>query len=191
MFLIVGLGNPDDKYLKTMHNMGFMAIDMLAKSLGVEFNKKAFKGIYGQTTINGEKVILLKPLTYMNLSGDCIQEVLSYFKIPTQNMVVIYDDLDINIGSLRIRQKGSSGTHNGMRDIVLKISSQDFPRIRVGIKPTNFMGSTIDYVLSNIKKEDEELFKTVLKNAGEAAYMFASKKGIDNVMNKYNKDYAK
>ncbi len=190
MYLIVGLGNPDNKYLKTMHNLGFMAIDMLAEKLGVEINKKAFKGVYGQTIIKGEKVLLLKPLTYMNLSGDCISQVLSYFKIPTQNMIVIYDDLDVKIGALRIREKGSAGTHNGMRDIVLKISSQDFPRIRVGSKPVNFKGDVIDYVLSDVKKEDEEIFKLVLKNAGEAAVAFASGESIEKVMNKYNKDYA-
>lgn len=190
MYLIVGLGNPDNKYLKTMHNLGFMAIDVLAEKLGVELNKKAFKGVYAQTTVNGEKVVLLKPLTYMNLSGDCISQVLSYFKIPTQNMVVIYDDLDIKIGSLRIRQKGSAGTHNGMRDIVSKISSQDFPRIRIGSKPVDFKGDIIDYVLSNVKKEDEEIFKIVLKNASEAALSLASGQSVENVMNKYNKDYA-
>ena len=190
MYLIVGLGNPDNKYLKTMHNLGFMAIDVLAEKLGVELNKKAFKGVYAQTTVNGEKVVLLKPLTYMNLSGDCISQVLSYFKIPTQNMVVIYDDLDIKIGSLRIRQKGSAGTHNGMRDIVSKISSQDFPRIRIGSKPVDFKGDIIDYVLSNVKKEDEEIFKIVLKNASEAALSLVSGQSVENVMNKYNKDYA-
>lgn len=186
MYLIVGLGNPDAKYLKTMHNMGFMAIDILADKMGVEFNKKGFKGVYGMTTVKGEKVILLKPMTYMNLSGSSVQEALSFYKIPKSNLLVIYDDLDINIGSLRIRGKGSAGTHNGMRDIVSKISGEDFPRIRVGIKPVNDSRGIIDYVLSDIKKEDEATFKTVLTKASDACYDFANGKNIEEIMCKYN-----
>ena len=186
MYLIVGLGNPDVKYLKTMHNMGFMAIDMLADKMGVEFNKKGFKGVYALTNVNGEKAILLKPMTYMNLSGASVQEAMAFYKIPSQNVLVIYDDLDINIGSLRIRAKGSSGTHNGMRDIVSKISSENFPRIRVGIKPVNDSRGIVDYVLSDIKKDDEAVFKTVLKKASDASYDFACGKKIDEIMCKYN-----
>ncbi len=186
MYLIVGLGNPDAKYLKTMHNMGFMAIDILASKLGVEFNKKGFKGVYAMTTIGGEKVILLKPLTYMNLSGNSVQEALSFYKIPHSNLLVMYDDLDINIGSVRIRAKGSSGTHNGMRDIVSKIGGEDFPRVRIGTKPVNDSRGIIDYVLSDIKKEDEEVFKKVLNKSADAGYDFASGKNIEEIMCKYN-----
>ena len=182
MYLIAGLGNPDVKYLKTMHNMGFMAIDMLADKLGVEFNKKGFKGVYGMTTINGEKVILLKPMTYMNLSGSSIQEALAFYKIPRQNLLVVYDDLDINIGSLRIRAKGSAGTHNGMRDIVSKIGGEDFPRIRVGIKPVNDSRGLIDYVLSDIKKDDEAVFK----KASDACYDYINVKNLEEIMCRYN-----
>lgn len=186
MYLIVGLGNPDAKYLKTMHNMGFMAIDILANKLGVEFNKKGFKGVYAMTTIGGEKVILLKPLTYMNLSGDSVQEALSFYKIPRKNLLVLYDDLDINIGSIRIRAKGSAGTHNGMRDIVSKIGGEDFPRVRIGTKPINDSRGIIDYVLSDIKKEDEEVFKKVLTKSADAGYDFASGKSLEEIMCKYN-----
>ena len=187
MYLVVGLGNTDNKYLKTMHNMGFMAIDLIAQNLGVEFNKKALKGTFVQTQIGGEKVILLKPLTYMNLSGDCVQEFLNYYKISPQKLIVIYDDIDIGIGSVRIRKKGSAGTHNGMRDIVNKINSQDFMRIRIGIKPTEFKGDLIDYVLSNMNKEDEITFKNVFNNVCEAVKMLVSNKPIDEVMNKFSK----
>lgn len=186
MYLIVGLGNPDLKYLKTMHNMGFMAIDVLASNLNLTFNKKGFKGVYCLTTINGEKVILLKPTTYMNLSGDSVLEAMSFYKIPPENVLVTYDDLDIEIGSIRVREKGSSGTHNGMRDIVKKINSQDFPRIRIGIKPKNDSREIVDYVLSDIKKEDEETFKIVLKASADAMNMFANGKNLDEIMRKYN-----
>lgn len=186
MYLIVGLGNPDVKYLKTMHNMGFMGIDMLANKLGVDFNKKGFKGVYTLVNVGGERVMLLKPHTYMNLSGDSVLEVLSFYKIPLENMLVIYDDLDIDIGSLRIRAKGSSGTHNGMRDIVKKVGGDSFNRIRIGIKPKLDSRDIVDYVLSDIKKEDEPTFKEVLKSVAEASYMFCNGKSIDEIMRKFN-----
>ncbi len=186
MYLVVGLGNPDNKYLKTMHNMGFMSVDALAKMMGFEFNKKGFKGVYSQITVNGEKAIILKPQTYMNLSGDSVQEVISYYKIPLENVIVIYDDLDIDIGSIRIREKGSSGTHNGMRDIVKKLGSENFSRIRIGIKPQNDSRQIIDYVLSDIKKDDEEVFSKVLQKTAEASKMFIEGKKLDEIMRKYN-----
>ncbi len=186
MQLVVGLGNPDAKYLKNMHNMGFMAIDILADNLGVEFNKKGFKGVYSLTNINGEKVMLLKPHTYMNLSGDSVLEAMNFYKIEPENLIVVYDDLDIEIGSLRIREKGSSGTHNGMRDIVKKINSENFARVRVGIKPNNDSREIVDYVLSDIKKQDEETFKQVLKNASSALEMFIKGKSLEEIMRRYN-----
>ena len=186
MYLVVGLGNPDNKYLKTMHNMGFMSVDALASNMGFEFNKKGFKGIYSQITVKGEKVIVLKPQTYMNLSGDSVQEIVSYYKIPIENIIVVYDDLDIEIGSLRIREKGSSGTHNGMRDLVRKLGTENFARIRVGIKPNNDSRAIIDYVLSDMKKEDEEIFSKVLQKSAEALKMFIEGKKLDEIMRKYN-----
>ncbi|MBO5888649.1 MAG: aminoacyl-tRNA hydrolase [Clostridia bacterium] len=186
MYLVVGLGNPGVKYLKNMHNMGFMAIDILADNLGLEFNKKGFKGVYSLCDINGEKVMLLKPHTYMNLSGDSVVEAVNFYKISTEKVIVIYDDLDIDIGSLRIREKGSSGTHNGMRDIVKKLSSDKFPRIRVGTKPNNDSREIIDYVLSDIKKQDENVFKEVLKAAADSAEMFIKGKSLEEIMRKYN-----
>lgn len=186
MYLVVGLGNPDKKYLNTMHNMGFLVLDLVAKSLGVEFNKKEFKGVTAQTTINGQKVVLLKPHTYMNLSGESIVEAVNFYKIPLSNIVVVYDDIDLNKGVLRIREKGSAGTHNGMRDIINKLGSGDFLRIRVGIKPTNFLGDLKDYVLSQITKEDKELINGALLRACDAVIDFASSKALPIVMQKYN-----
>lgn len=186
MFLVVGLGNPDIKYLKTMHNMGFMAIDMLAYKLNVEFNKKAFKGIVAETYVGGEKVVLLKPLTYMNLSGDSVREAVDFYKIPMEKLIVLYDDLDLPIGSLRVRPKGSSGTHNGMRDIVKKVNSENFARIRIGTKPKNNDIPIIDYVLSNMKKEDEPTFKTVLTKSCDATLEMLHGKTVEEVMCKFN-----
>ena len=186
MYLVVGLGNPGVKYLKNMHNMGFMAIDILASNLGLEFNKKGFKGVYTLANINGEKAMLLKPHTYMNLSGDSVVEAMNFYKIPSEKVIVIYDDLDIEIGSIRIRERGSSGTHNGMRDIVKKISTDNFPRIRVGTKPNGDSLEIIDYVLSDIKKQDESVFNKVLKAAADSAEMFIKGKSLEEIMRKFN-----
>jgi PTH1 family peptidyl-tRNA hydrolase len=186
MYVIVGLGNPDAKYKNTLHNLGFMAVDLLAEKLGVEFNKKGHKGVYALTTVGGEKVALLKPMTYMNLSGECLQSFLNFYKVPTANVVVLYDDLDIDIGSIRIRKSGSAGTHNGMRDIVKKLGSENFARIRVGIKPQNDSRGIIDYVLSDIKKDDEETFLKVFAKTAEALKMFLEGKKLDEIMRKYN-----
>ena len=186
MYLIVGLGNPDKKYQKNIHNVGFMAIDIIAQKLGVEFNKKAFKGLVAELNYKNQNVILLKPQTYMNLSGDSVKEALSFYKIPTENLIVLYDDLDIPKGSLRIRKSGSPGTHNGMRDIVLKISSQNFIRIRVGTKPENGYKDIIDFVLSDIKKEDQEVYNETLNRSADAVVEILNGVTVENVMNKFN-----
>lgn len=186
MYLVVGLGNPDKKYQKNVHNLGFMAIDVIANKLGVLFNKKAFKGLVADFNYKNQKVILLKPQTYMNLSGDSVREALAFYKIPTENLIVLYDDLDIPVGSIRIRQRGSAGTHNGMRDIVLKISSQNFPRIRIGSKPKDGYEDIIDYVLSDVKKQDEEVYSQVLSRSADAVIEILNGQAVENVMNKFN-----
>lgn len=185
MKLVVGLGNPGLKYLKNLHNIGFMAVELLAEKYGVSFNKKGFKGEYGEKNINGEKVIFLKPQTFMNLSGDCVQELSAFYKIPTQNILVIYDDLDIAIGYIRIRANGSAGTHNGMRSIVSRLGTTDFPRIRVGTKP-EVDYEIIDYVLSDIRKEDEPRFRQSIRASVDAADYFINGAKIDDVMCKFN-----
>lgn len=186
MYIVAGLGNPDKKYLNTMHNMGFMAVDRIADKLGVSFNKKGFKAEYTTANVKGEKVIILKPQTYMNLSGESIVEILNFYKVPIENLIVIYDDLDVNIGSLRIRAKGSAGTHNGMRNIVELTGSQNFPRIRVGTKPENDGRGIIDYVLSDIKNDDKERFDIALNRAADAVIALLNGVSIENVMNKFN-----
>ncbi|MBE5742735.1 MAG: aminoacyl-tRNA hydrolase [Clostridiales bacterium] len=185
MKLVVGLGNPGLKYLKNLHNIGFMAVELLAEKYGVSFNKKGFKGEYGEKNINGEKVIFLKPQTFMNLSGDCVQELSAFYKIPTQNILVIYDDLDIAIGYIRIRANGSAGTHNGMRSIVSRLGTTDFPRIRVGTKP-EVDYEIIDYVLSDIRKEDKPRFRQSIRASVDAADYFINGAKIDDVMCKFN-----
>ena len=186
MYIVVGLGNPDKKYLNTLHNIGFMAIDKVAEKLGANFDKKGFKGEYSQVVVNGEKVILLKPQTYMNLSGESVVAVMNFYKVSVENLIVIYDDLDINIGSLRIRKNGSAGTHNGMRNIVSLLGSSEFPRFRVGIKPENDSRGIIDYVLSDIKKGDEERFNAVLDKTADAVISLLKGTSLDVVMNKFN-----
>ncbi|MBO6262754.1 MAG: aminoacyl-tRNA hydrolase [Clostridia bacterium] len=185
MYLVAGLGNPGLKYLKNLHNLGFMAVELLAEKNGVSFNKKGFKGEYGEKNIDGEKVIFLKPQTFMNLSGESVAAVASFYKIPTENIIIIYDDLDIAIGSMRLRPSGSAGTHNGMRSIVQCLGSQNFPRIRIGTKPEGEY-DIINYVLSDVKKEDEPRFKVSVNKAVDAADMLIRGAAVDSVMCKFN-----
>ena len=183
MYLIAGLGNPDRKYAKNVHNLGFMVVDKVASKLGVSIDKKGHKGLYAAINCKGEKVIIIKPQTYMNLSGESIKSVVDFYKVPTQNLLVVYDDIDIDGGAVRIRQKGSGGTHNGMRNILLHLGSSDFPRVRMGCKPVDFKGSLIDYVLSDIKGEDVDM---AIDRASDAIISFINGEKIDVVMNKYN-----
>ncbi len=187
MKIIVGLGNPDREYLNTFHNLGFMSVEKSAKLAGVEFTKEKCRGLIAETKINGEKVLFVKPLTYMNLSGECIREVMSFFKAELSDLIVIYDDYDLIKGSIRIRENGSSGTHNGMRNIVKVLGSENFARIRVGFKPTESTQiPLIDYVLSGIKGDDVQLFDEMTTIAGRAAFEFAKGEPIQKVMQKYN-----
>lgn len=162
-----------------------MAVELLAEKNGVSFNKKGFKGEYGEKNIDGEKVIFLKPQTFMNLSGESVAAVASFYKIPTENIIIIYDDLDIAIGSMRLRPSGSAGTHNGMRSIVQCLGSQNFPRIRIGTKPEGEY-DIINYVLSDVKKEDEPRFKVSVNKAVDAADMLIRGAAVDSVMCKFN-----
>lgn len=162
-----------------------MAVELLAEKNGVSFNKKGFKGEYGEKNIDGEKVIFLKPQTFMNLSGESVAAVASFYKIPTENIIIIYDDIDIAIGSMRLRPSGSAGTHNGMRSIVQCLGSQNFPRIRIGTKPEGEY-DIINYVLSDVKKDDEPRFKVSVNKAVDAADMLIRGAAVDSVMCKFN-----
>ncbi len=186
MKLLVGLGNPDDKYKKTFHNLGFMAVEKTAEKLNVEFSKTKCRALIAETKVGGEKVILAKPQTYMNLSGESVIELVNFYKIEPKDVIVVYDDFDLNKGAIRIRESGSAGTHNGMRNIVEKIGTA-FPRVRIGFKPQEkLMIPLIDLVLSGIREEDKAVFDKAIESAGNALYDFAKGETIQNVMQKYN-----
>ena len=184
MKLIVGLGNPGKKYEGTRHNMGFMAIDLLSDQAQIDVDKEVFHGLMGRGKIYEQDVILFKPTTCMDLSGTAVQEVVHYFKIALEDIVVIYDDMAIPIGSIRLRKEGSSGGHKGMQNIIDCLSSDQIKRIRVGIgEPGEW--DTIDYVLSKPLKDDMPLIEEAIANAvrGVKEYL---KSDFDRAMNKYN-----
>ncbi len=166
MKLIVGLGNPGKEYERTRHNVGFMVIDELSKRWSISLDQLKFKGLYGAGIVNGEKVILLKPLTYMNLSGESIRPLMDYYKIDIEDFLILYDDLDLPVGKLRLRMKGSAGGHNGVKSTISHVGTQEFNRIRIGIdRPKNGM-KVPDYVLGRfINEELPQLEKTIQKSA--------------------------
>ena len=185
MYLIVGLGNPEEDYSKTRHNMGFNTINKIAKEYNIEVNKKKFDALYGEGFIENEKVILLKPQTYMNLSGKSIVQVVNFYKIPMENIFVIYDDIDIEPGKIKIRKKGSSGSHNGMKSVVAELQTEDFARIRVGIGKPEYKDDIINYVIGAIPEEERNTLDEGTTKAAKAMVSII-KDGIDNAMNKFN-----
>ena len=185
MYIIVGLGNPEPEYSKTRHNMGFDVINMLAKKNNIELNRSKFNSIYGTGVIENEKVILIKPQTYMNNSGEAVIEFVKFYKEDLKNIIVIYDDMDTEVGKIRIRAKGGSGSHNGMKSMVKELNSEDFSRIRVGVgKPTNEF-DRINYVIGKIQTEEYIKLQEGERLATEAVEYWINN-GIDNTMNKYN-----
>lgn len=183
MYIIVGLGNPGSKYENTRHNMGFKVIDAMASEFGIDVNRAKFKGLIGEGRIGSEKVILLKPQTYMNLSGQSVREIMNFYKIPEENLIVIYDDFDLPIGSIRVRKSGGPGTHNGMKSVIQELGSRKFPRVRVGIGSSD--GSTIQFVIGKVGKDEQQ----ILNEAAEAAASAAAdiiRIGIENAMNIHN-----
>lgn len=173
MYIIAGLGNPGLLYRKSRHNAGFQAIDVLAERLGARLTKKGMEGLYCETKIGSERVVLVKPQTYMNLSGNCLQKLAHFYKVAPENVIVIYDDFDLPLGSLRIRANGSAGTHNGMRSVVACLNSENFPRIRIGMGAS---GDTFlrDYVLEKPSKEEQKRLEEAFLHAAEAAEMIVS-----------------
>lgn len=184
MKLIVGLGNPGKEYEKTRHNIGFMCIDEIAKYFQVDFNMNKFDGLYTQFNYNEDKVILLKPLKYMNLSGEVVRDFVRYFKIDINDILVICDDLDTGVGTYRLRYKGSSGGHNGLKNIELHLSTKEYKRIKVGIS-NNKNIDTKDYVLGKFNKEEMTLINPIIDKIPYIIkdYLTLS---FDNVMSKYN-----
>ncbi len=186
MYLIVGLGNPDKKYEKTFHNVGYIAVGDVADALGVKFKNKQCESSVAEAFVKGERVILARPLTYMNNSGRAVKQLMAKYKISPENLLVIYDDYDLPKGKVRIRASGSAGTHNGMRSVIGETGLKDFPRIRIGIKDEAVDIPIINYVLSEIKKDDYPLFADACKKAGEAVVSFVNGEPIDKVMCKFN-----
>lgn len=185
MYLIVGLGNPTKKYDHTRHNTGFDCLDRIAERLSVKINRISCKAHIGKGYIGKEKVILAKPQTYMNLSGQSVGALLYYYKIPVDHLIVIYDDLDLEPGKIRIRKSGSAGGHNGMKDIIKMTGTQDFIRIRVGIGHPGTDGDTIDYVLGRPEGKEKESLLQAEERAAEAAIDIVES-GADHAMNHYN-----
>lgn len=185
MKLIVGLGNPGREYELTRHNIGFMAIDELAKRWNISLNEQKFKGVFGAGFVNGEKVILLKPLTYMNLSGESIRPLMDYYKIDVEDFVVLYDDLDIPVGKLRLRMKGSAGGHNGVKSTISHLGTQEFQRIRMGIgRPKNGM-KVVDYVLGRFTSEEIPDVNHSIEKAADACEEWLNKPFLQ-IMNTFN-----
>lgn len=185
MYLIVGLGNPEEDYSKTRHNMGFHVVNKIAQKYQIEVSKKKFDSLYGEGTIENKKVILLKPQTYMNLSGEAIIQVVRFFKIPMENVYVIYDDMDIEPGEIKIRKKGGAGSHNGMKSVVENLQTEDFARIRVGIGSPKEKQDAISYVLGAIPKQEAERLDIATTKAAEAMIAIL-KEGMDKAMNTFN-----
>lgn len=185
-WLIVGLGNPGKQYENTRHNCGFRALDILGQMLSCKIDKAKFQGLYGQVQLNGTKIYLLKPTTYMNLSGKSVLQLSAYFSIPPQRIIVIYDDISLPLGKLRIRGDGSAGGHNGIKSIISEIGSQEFPRVKVGVGAKAHPDQDLaDWVLSSFTKDEEKLLQTALERSANAALSII-KQGVSSAANSYN-----
>ena len=190
MFVIAGLGNPGRRYAQTRHNLGFITIDRLAGSLGVEVRKIKHKALVGEGIFAGRRFMLVKPQTYMNLSGDSLGEIVDYYKVEPENLLVIYDDMDFETGQMRVRKQGSAGSHNGMRSVIRRLGFDNFPRIRIGIggkAKDSFPGDVKDFVIGGFTAEEKEPLENAVDRAVEAVKCYMED-GIDKAMNKYNGD---
>lgn len=185
MYIIIGLGNPEPEYSNTRHNMGFDVVNKLAMKNNIELNRTKYNAIYGTGVIQNEKVILIKPQTFMNNSGEAVKQFINFYKEPLENIIVVYDDMDTEVGHIRIRAKGGAGSHNGIKSLINELQTEDFSRIRVGIGRPHGDFDRINYVIG--KLDETEIMK--LKEGEELAAQaieFWIKNGIDNTMNRYN-----
>lgn len=187
MFVIAGLGNPGLQYRKTRHNIGFMAIDTLAKELKISIKTKAFGGLVGEGELNGQRVLLVKPQTYMNLSGDCLQAIMHFYKLPPRQLIVLVDDVALPLGSLRIRSKGSAGSHNGLKSIIACLNSQDFPRIRIGCGQDESL-LLRDYVLKRPPKQELKALEDSYRQVQDALSLIVEGK-IEQAQGQFNKKH--
>lgn len=185
MYLIAGLGNPTREYAGTRHNIGYDTITRLCDDYRISLDMKKHKGLCGKGIIEGEKVLLIQPLTYMNLSGDCIKEAADFYKIDPAHIIVVYDDISLPVGKLRVRAKGSAGGHNGMKSIIARLGTEEFARVRIGIgeKPAGW--DLADYVLGRFKTDELPLMREAVGNAAKACGMII-KDGIETAMNRSN-----
>ena len=185
MYIIVGLGNPSKQYEGTRHNAGFMTLDVLADRYNIDISEKKHKALCGKGVIEGNKVVLLKPQTFMNLSGESVRAAADFYKVAPEEIIVIYDDIRLEPGQLRVRKKGSAGGHNGMKNIIAHLGTQDFPRIRVGVgeKPAGM--DLADYVLGRFSKGERELLEEAFKEGAQAAVAILCD-GIESAMNQFN-----
>ncbi len=183
--IIVGLGNPGKKYENTHHNVGFMTIDKLADALNVKFNKKGCSSEYGFTSVNGEQIVLAKPQTFMNLSGEAVKSLMSHFKEDAENVLVIFDDIEIPLGAIRVRKEGSGGTHNGMKNIINEVGTKNIPRIRIGLGQDKSMDLAA-YVLSPISSKDMEIVNQSIDKIVEGIEGYIKDKDIEKLMQKVN-----
>lgn len=187
MYLIAGLGNPTKKYENTRHNMGFDCIEKLSSKFGIKMKRSRFSALVGKGEIGNESVILVKPQTFMNLSGDAISRIAKYYKIDTgKELIVIYDDTDLDIGSIRIKARGSAGGHNGMKSIIARIGSEEFIRVRVGIGKREEDSDMIDFVLGQFSEDERKKIDMALEKAAEAVEDII-RSGIEHSMNSYNR----
>ena len=186
MYVIAGLGNPGREYEGTRHNVGFMTLDALADKYNIDVREKAFKGLIGKGVIEGNKVILVKPQTYMNLSGECIRQVMDYYKVDPSEFIVIYDDISLVPGGIRIRKKGSAGGHNGIKNIIAHLGTQEFPRVRIGVGEKPARMDLADYVLGHFSGEELAIMKESLEKVCGAVELMLEG-DVDAAMNQYNK----
>ena len=185
MIIIAGLGNPGGKYDATRHNIGFHVVDALAAAHNTSINQKKFKSLYTEIRIGSEKVLLVKPQTYMNLSGESIGHWMRYYQLEPEDLLVVYDDMDFEPGEIRLRKNGSAGSHNGMKSIIQHLGTQDFPRLRVGIGKSPWQDAA-SFVLSRLTPEEIPLMREAVTTAAEAAVTFV-REGIDKAMNRHNR----
>ena len=185
-WLIVGLGNPGKEYERSRHNCGFRALDILAKDLGCSVDRGKFQGLYGQTVYRGKKLYLLKPMTYMNLSGRSVLQLSAYFSIPPQRIIVLFDDISLEPGRLRVRADGSAGGHNGIKSIIQELGSQSFPRVKIGVGAKPHPDYDLaDWVLSSFSAQEEKALSVSLPNAAQAALAIIDH-GVSEAANRFN-----
>lgn len=186
MYIVIGLGNPDKKYIATRHNIGFDGITRIADDNNIPLNLRKHKAICGSGLIAGEKVILAQPQTFMNLSGESVRALVDFYKVKPQNIIVIYDDINLDVGQLRIRKGGSAGGHNGMKSIIQHLKTEEFPRIRIGVGKQPRGWDLADYVLSKFSVKENDIMREALEGVSEATKTIIEE-GIGTAMNIYNR----